>query len=153
MLLVDVNVNKRRRNMTKKQKKVAAKSVRKFYRKDVTKKSIKDKIVLVKALDAKRGVHNKYEVMQKGKEVVFSALKKLAEGKVRNDFVKLNVTQLQAMRNAAKKSKEAFYKKVDELVVRPCKLDSEAKRLGHTAITGYCPAHSHMAKVLGLKIK
>ena len=139
--------------MTKKQKKVVGKSKRKFYRRQVTKSGIKKKLVLAKAIEEKRAVHNHYDVIQKGKEVVFSAMKKLGAGKVRNDFVKLNVTQLQALRNAAKKSKEAFHKKVDELVVRPCKLDSEAKRLGHTAITGYSPSHSHMAKVLGLTIK
>ena len=96
---------------------------------------------------------NKYSVKLGKGSLVFNALKILAKGKQRTDSVKLNTKQINRLKLAARKSKAEYFKVVDELIVKPCKLDSSAKKAGLTMNTGYDPAHFNTAKALGLKLK
>ena len=99
-----------------------------------------------------KAVGNRYIVEKKGKTLVFSAMKQLAKGKIKTDTVKLGAKEIVALKKAARVSKAKYFELVDQLIVRPCKIDSAAKKAGLTKNTGYDPAHYHTAKALDIKV-
>jgi len=110
----------------------------------------KTKKKAVKKVEKKvaRNAGNRYLTEENGKGYTFTAIKKLANGKERTDVVKLSAADISKMKAELKKGdKGSFDKLVIELVTKPCKLDSKAKKEGLTANTGYCPVNADMREI------
>ena len=107
----------------------------------------------MKNTQKKNSVYNHYDVAISKSGLMFKVLKTLSNGKKRVDSVQLNNRQIAELKKEAKKSKKAFFAKVNELVTKPCKLDSKAFKNGLCGDTGYCPSHDYVAKAIGVTVK